>query len=381
LGFTPIKRYYDEIGKQAYSEETTWGCVVKAQFEVENGTMYDAKRMVIRKTATMLAEYAADGIITWRRLGGRNVRQLTEPYSVYFEKYARKLVESGYQATTIRGRKPIIKHFFHYLEDCAITDALQVSQQDILSYLPTISEKYARPGDILSILRSFLSFMYAENLFVADFASLLMVSVAKHRKYYHGFAKHEANDILSAANRETSCGKRDYAIIMLATHTGLRAIDVLALKFGDIDWKTHELRIIQHKTKKLLTLPLSVAVCNAIADYILSARPNSDVPHIFLRTRKPYRKLESWSGHAIVKSTAAKAGITWSAENHKGFHSFRRSIGSWMLEAEIPLSTISEVLGHAKADSSKPYIMTHHSKLAMCALTLQGLETTRRELL
>jgi len=91
--------------------------------------------------------------------------------------------------------------------------------------------------------------------------------------------------------------------------------------------------------------------------------------------------MESWSGHAIVKRTAAKAGITWSTEAHKGFHSFRRSLGNWMLEAEIPLSTISEVLGHAKADSTKPYIMTHHSKLAMCALTLQGIETTRGELL
>jgi integrase len=295
--------------------------------------------------------------------------------------YTRDLEENGYQATTIRGRKPIIKHFLHYLEDCAITDPLQVSQEDILAYMPIVSEKYARISDILSILRPFLSFMYTENLFIADFSPLLVVRVAKQRKYYHGFTKHEANNILSAADRQTPCGKRDYAIIMLAAHTGLRAIDVLALKFGDIDWKAHEFRIVQHKTEKPLTLPLNISVCNAIADYILNTRPNSDVPHIFLRTKRPYRKLESWSGYAIVKSNAAKAGITWPAEDHQGFHSFRRSLGSWMIESEIPLSTISEILGHAKVDSSKPYIMTHHSKLAMCALTLQGLETTRRELL
>ena len=329
----------------------------------------------------MLTEYAKNGTIVWRALANTGVRQLTEPYTQHLENYTCELVERGYQATTIRGQKPIVKHFLHYLENRGISETLQVSQEDILAYLPVIAEKYARPGDILSILRLFLSFMYTENLLSTDFVPLLRVSAAKRHKYYHGFTKQEANEIRSAADRGTPIGKRNYAIIMLASHTGLRAIDVLGLKFDDICWQTRELRIVQHKTDKALTLPLDISVCNAIADYILNARPECGSPHIFLRTRSPYRKLESWSGHAIVKSMAAKAGITWSAGDHKGFHSFRRSLGNWMLEAEIPLSTISEILGHAKTDSTKPYIMTHHSKLGMCALTLHGIETTRGELL
>lgn len=381
LGIVPITRHYESLGKQEYSEETTEEYVTETEIKTAKGVVYDTKRRMIRKTAVILAEYAASGTITWNRLAGRNVRQLTETYSKHLENYAHHLMARGYQATTIRGQKPIAKHFLHYLEDRGISNTLQVSQEDVLAYLPVIAEKYARPGDILSILRLLLSFMYTESLLKADYAPLLRVSAAKRHKYYHGFAKHEASKILAAANRKTLCGKRDYAIIMLATQTGLRAIDVLGLKFGDIDWQTRELRIVQHKTDKALSLPLDISVCNAIADYILNGRPDCDSPHIFLRTRRPYRKLESWSGYAIVKSTAAKAGITWSAEDQKGFHSFRRSLGNWMLEAEIPLSTISEILGHAKADSAKPYIMTHHSKLAMCALTLQGIETTRRELL
>jgi integrase len=380
-GFSPIMRYYESIARKRYSEEITAEYVAITQDEAAAGRINDTKRRTIRKTAALLAEYAKDGKIVWRALANTDVRQLTEPYTQYLENYAHELMERGYQTTTIRGQKPIVKHFLHYLEDRGISEMPQVSQEDILAYLPVIAEKYARSGDILSILRLFLSFMYTENVLNADFVPLLKVSAAKRRKYYHGFTKHEANEILSAADRETPCGKRNYAIIMLAARTGLRAIDVLGIRFGDIDWQSRELRIVQHKTDKALSLPLDISVCNAIADYILNGRPVCDSPHIFLRDRRPYRKLESWSGHAIVKSTAAKAGITWSADEHKGFHSFRRSLGNWMLEAEIPLSTISEILGHAKSDSTKPYIMTHHSKLGMCPLTLHGIETTKEELL
>jgi len=52
-----------------------------------------------------------------------------------------------------------------------------------------------------------------------------------------------------------------------------------------------------------------------------------------------------------------------------------------MLEAEIPLDTIKEVLGHSDRNSTKPYISAHLSGLLNCAISLQGIQTTREELL
>jgi len=213
LGIVLIKRYYASIGKRYYSEETTGTFVRIIQNEADAGKIYDTKRRIIRKTAAILAEYAKDGKIVWRALASQNVRQLSEPYSEHYENYIHRLVENGYQATTVRGQKPIVKHFLHYLEDYGIFDTFKISRENILAYLPVIAEKYARPGDILSILRLFLAFMYEENLLCADFVPLLKVNTAKRRKYYFGFTKQESNEILSAADRETPCGKRDYAII------------------------------------------------------------------------------------------------------------------------------------------------------------------------
>jgi len=106
----------------------------------------------------------------------------------------------------------------------------------------------------------------------------------------------------------------------------------------------------------LLKIPPKIPVCNAIADYILHGRPQSESPYIFVRTRPPYNPLRSWSGHSIVRRNAIAAGIGWVSNKRNGMHSFRRGLGNWMLEAEIPLETISEVLGHTSSDSTKPYL-------------------------
>ncbi|MCI9067779.1 MAG: tyrosine-type recombinase/integrase [Lachnospiraceae bacterium] len=81
-----------------------------------------------------------------------------------------------------------------------------------------------------------------------------------------------------------------------------------------------------------------------------------------------------------LKRNAAKAGILWTAADHKGFHSFRRSIASRMLENSIPLDTIKEILGHSGADSLKPYIAVSREGLDSCAVDVSSISLRRREL-
>jgi integrase len=74
------------------------------------------------------------------------------------------------------------------------------------------------------------------------------------------------------------------------------------------------------------------------------------------------------------------AGVSYNQGERKGFHSFRRSLGTWMLENEIPLETIKQVLGHSSIDSSKPYLSTNLKKLKSCSLNFEGIELKREEL-
>ncbi|MHB8278252.1 MAG: hypothetical protein ACYDIA_11435 [Candidatus Humimicrobiaceae bacterium] len=52
-----------------------------------------------------------------------------------------------------------------------------------------------------------------------------------------------------------------------------------------------------------------------------------------------------------------------------------------LLENETPLPVISTILGHKKKESAKVYLSADTEHLRMCALTLKGIEVTRKELL
>jgi integrase len=88
---------------------------------------------------------------------------------------------------------------------------------------------------------------------------------------------------------------RDKAIMVLALLTGIRAVDILNLKLGDIDWQGDLINIIQKKTNEPLGLPLLPAIGNALVRYIMNDRPKSDSPYIFLSINAPHQPLKEHS--------------------------------------------------------------------------------------
>lgn len=51
-------------------------------------------------------------------------------------------------------------------------------------------------------------------------------------------------------------GKRDYAMILLASRMGMRSGDIVRLKNRDVDDNKNEINIIQEKTGNVLHLPI-----------------------------------------------------------------------------------------------------------------------------
>jgi integrase len=171
-------------------------------------------------------------------------------------------------------------------------------------------------------------------------------------------------------------------MFLLALRTGLRSIDIVNLKMGDIQWKSNTIEIVQAKTGVPLVLPLLTDVGNAIADYVLSGRPDSQQPYIFLHARAPYQKLSGRSNCYGVSCKMMKAaGIRQGKQDRKGFHCLRHSLAARLLSEETPLPIISSILGHRDKDSTKIYLSTDLMHLRACALGLTGIEVTKDELL
>ncbi len=380
-GVIPVRRYFESQTLEKYSPESMRECVVSFRTKYEQGDIYEAKFRCVRKISVIIDSLQKGDDIIWGCLTPWRTTALPEPFNSYRDGYIESKRQEGYRESTLRGVRPVLKHFLLFAVSLGYRDLLPFTESDAMDYISALAGNHQHVGECLSLLRPFGKYLFCHGFTAVRLDRLFQVKVPARRKYHTGFTKEEALRIIAGIDRSTVCGKRDYAILMLAMHTGLRGIDVLHMSFADIDWKKHEIHLTQSKTGRGLILPVPVSVLNAVADYILNARPESTGKNIiFLKCRMPYAPIKSWSAYSIVKRSARRVGIGWTASEHKGFHSFRRSIASWMLEAEIPLDTIKEVLGHTNADSSKPYISVHQAGLAACALGLDGIPLGREEL-
>lgn len=380
-GIVPIRQYFLQHGHEEYSHAKMQECLDCYADAYELGGVHVRRYRKVRKAARVIAALEAGGKAAWKYCEPKNMPVLPEKLQAYLDGYLEPRIRSGSKEATIRRLRTALRHFLLYAAALGYNDLMSFTEKDAMDYIPALSESYQRTGDCLSLLRPFGHYLYSNGFIAIRLDRIFLVKAPVRRKCIEGFSESECVQIIQNIDREGACGKRDYAILMLAVHTGLRGVDVLGLKFQDVDWKSRELRIFQSKTGKPLVLPVPVSVLNAVADYILTSRPEStEKDAIFLRSRRPYQPMKSWSAFSIVKRAAIHAGISWTAADHKGFHSFRRSIASRMLENDVALDTIKEILGHAGTDSLKPYIAVSQPGLDSCAIDLSAIPMGREEL-
>jgi integrase len=115
----------------------------------------------------------------------------------------------------------------------------------------------------------------------------------RHESEPHLWTAEEIRRVLAVIDRQSACGKRDYAMILTTARLGLRISDLRQLELGDLDWRAKTITIVQHKTGRPLSLPLLDDVGWAIIDYVRTAVP-----------RRPARRCSS---SIVTRSTRSGA--------------------------------------------------------------------------
>ncbi len=153
-------------------------------------------------------------------------------------------------------------------------------------------------------------------------------------------------------DRTTSVGRRNYSILLLIAHLGLRAGEIVTLELGDINWRVSELTI-RGKGRFCDRLPLPQRVGEALAVYLKNDRPKCSTRRVFVRTRAPYRGLkDSTTVSTIVRRTVEKSGLNTPS---KGAHLFRYSLATGMLHKGASMAEIGELLRHRSPNSTEIY--------------------------
>lgn len=326
---------------------------------------------ITRRTIAMSNEFFLTGAIT---IGNHcvvspSIVPLSGQHEQCLDSYKAYLETKNLRPSTIHHRIADSRSFLRYAEGKGIHDPALLTNQVVSAFVPTMGiTRKASLGEAAGNVRHFLQYLAALGLVAEMVPEALSVHYSRPRKLHYGFTREEADSILSAVDRSTPMGKRDFAVLTLARETGLRDVDIRKLRLRDIRWEEHEIRIVQSKTQEPLTLPLMKNVGDAIADYILYARPEIKSEYVFLTARRPYSPLGCLGD--IVQKYARISGVADTTKAGLGPHSFRRGLGVELVEAGTPLSVTAEILGHSQQDSTKKYIALDIENLRHCAMPM-----------
>lgn len=267
-------------------------------------------------------------------------------------------------------KKSICRRFLCFLTDLGILEISSIQPDHLRDFVTEISKDRPKSmDDVISSLRSFFQFLCKNGLYDNNQWMLLSSPRCRDRRVRSCVSTQEVITLLENIPRNTSLGKRDFAAMSLAAVSGLRAGDIAALEFEDIDWHHHELHIVQGKTLELLSLPVSKGVLDALADYILNGRPETEDRHIFVRHCAPYCSYRDGVSIAcIFRKYLKKAGIEHTVGDGKTLHGMRRGLGTGMAMNGVSVDLIAQVLGHTGTKATKHYISADMERLRECSL-------------
>lgn len=279
-------------------------------------------------------------------------KEIVDTYCIYG-------TNKGLAEGTIRNRRYAVSWFLHELDEKQCSSLLHITPETVIMACTKITHH-----SLWNEVRLFLKYLVDEGKLDVDYSTL----VPHYSKPYvipSIYSIDEIKRIENSIDTDTVLGKRDYAILLLASRMGLRSGDIVKLRIEDIKGKDG-INIIQQKTGNELHLPLIKDVAGAIKDY-LAVRPQSTAEEIFINTYAPYNPITTATIRSALSKYILLADID-TGNRRKGSHSLRASLASSMVNDDVPYETVRKVLGHSSNNAIKHYARIDIEKLRAYSL-------------
>lgn len=343
----------------------------------ENGFISKDKLLRIRRLAFRMVQFVQTGTISWKKAPLYGKKHGDSHNEALLSSYIDcEQVEHKHAESIIIRDKNLIRQYILFAEENGL-DIEEMDAQRILDFL--VYMKKRRPAGLqstVSALKHFYLFLIDAGISETNILLALKPWDTPHKKIYGILSFTEKEKLVSTIDCNYDVGKRDKAIIMLAMNCGLRSSDICRLKLNEIDWKESSVRIIQQKTQIQLSVPFSKETGDAIADYILNARGTSDLPYVFLKKSYCNTPMTSSMLCTRLNQYLEKAGINRPASEKISMHTFRRSLGTALIDSGENLEMVVQILGHKDKESTKGYIIVSERLLRSCPLDMPVLTET-----
>lgn len=228
----------------------------------------------------------------------------------------------------------------------------------------------------LAAIRSFYRYAsFREPLRSGHIQRVLAIPSKRYQKRVIDFLTvPEVDAILTAIDTGSRLGRRDYALLSLALHTGLRVSELIRLRCDDFTPGPGASIPCRGKGRKERRMPVGDSIENTITEWL---KESSREPSRPLFPNRQGGELSRDGVHHILDKYAviAKKACLSLTKKRVTPHVLRHTTAVHLLQAGVSLPVIALWLGHESPETTQVYLdcdMAHKQKILEKTIGLDG---------
>lgn len=267
------------------------------------------------------------------------------------------------------------KDFFG-VEDLALVTmdmVLGTTPEKVADFRDALMAKGLGPGTVnrkLTSVRAFFDYIVLRGAMQMNPAHSKLVRAPKkgNVRKMEALSPEEARAFLTAIDRTTPDGRRDYALIMTDLHMGLRRSEALAIRVEQFR-TAHGVAYIIFRSKgekeRMVTINKDLEM--ALAEY---SKDRGTLPGYLFPGQNPENHLSGDMFWRIVRKYLGLAGI----KKKVGTHGLRATFITHNIAAGTPLSEIQKTVGHSRGETTLGYARDLEAIKSMAPKAMEGFK-------
>ena len=220
--------------------------------------------------------------------------------------------------------------------------------------------------DSAGVLRVFLRYAHREGVLASDLSGAVgWPQVYRLSAIPRSISWDDVNRVLASVDRRTAAGRRDYADLAAARHLRPARPGSRRAHPGRHRLEARAAGDPRAQGRPLHSVPAVGRRRRGARDYLRHGRPQTADRHVFFRAAAPRQPIGAAAVSALARSYLLKAGVD---VPRPGSHTLRHSAVQRLVDADFPLKTIGDFIGHRSARSTEVYAKVAVEALRQVAL-------------
>lgn len=194
--------------------------------------------------------------------------------------------------------------------------------------------------------RRFWNFLIDEELWTGP-NPLAGIKIRCEKKLKELVSPKQFDSVLSACNKKTFEGYRNYAMLLTAWDTMIRRAEIQNLTVDNVDLDSCTIKVFG-KGRKWRYVPISAKTIKVLHRYMHKFRNGVGGTSLFCNRNG--QQISYTHIHQICRRTAKRAGVSL------GCHQIRHSAATEYIRSGGPLAVLSKILGHSQIGTTSIYV-------------------------